>query len=136
MLSSPQHRLPTRCGSADESFGGGLVPRRRPGLLATGSLEVLEDLLDPRWLGNERDDPHLSSASAKLGIGFVDAADELGPLPSQSSPLGPRHFVVERGGAGQRTMRRSFTDAVSRLMQALKRTDAEPAPRSFRFPST
>ena len=36
-------------------------------------------------LGDERDDPHLSSAGAQQGVRLVDAPDELRPLPSHNA---------------------------------------------------
>ena len=88
-------RAPCRRGVAQETraSGGRLGARWCPGPIAPGSLEVLEDLLDDGRLGDERDDSHLSSARAQQGVRFIDAADELGPLPPQSPSLGPRHFL-------------------------------------------
>ena len=58
-------------------------PLRAPSVV----LEVPEDFADHRRVGQEREDPHLLTAVARERIGFVDAADELSPLPSKPPSL-------------------------------------------------
>lgn len=44
---------------------------------------MIENPIDHRVLGNERDDPHLSAARGTAeGIEFEDLPEELGPAPA------------------------------------------------------
>ncbi len=58
-------------------------PLRAPSVV----LEVPEDFADHRRVGQEREDSHLLAASAQKRIYLVDPANELGPLPAESSSL-------------------------------------------------
>lgn len=62
---------------------------------------MLQDLPDDGGFGDEGQDPHLSPAGAKQGVGFIDPADELGPLPPPPFPLGSRRFVIRLDGVGR-----------------------------------
>jgi len=58
-------------------------------------LEMAEDLVDDRGVGEEGEDSHRVSTLAKQGIRLVDAPDELRPLSPQTSPFSARRSVVE-----------------------------------------
>ena len=61
-------------------MGFEIEARRCSGRLAAGALEVVEDLADDGWLGEELEDPHRSPKGTRQGVGFVDPADEHGGI--------------------------------------------------------